>query len=184
VRFRVHPYQIIGGVFGVFAVLFGGFMLVGVLLPGGWQAERTTEIAAPPDVLFGYMNGAQRWSEWTPSLESGSVAFGPAEGPGSGRRWNDPTYGSGEFVITSSDAPREVGYEVRVEDGAITIVGHVQLEPTPSGTRLTWREEGDFGWNPVLGYMAGRMDELQGAQMDASLASLREVAEAAVRSQP
>jgi hypothetical protein len=87
-------------------------------------------------------------------------------------------------VITSSEAPREVGYEVLVEDGAIRIVGRMQLEPTPSGTRLTWREEGDFGWNPLLGYMAGRMEELQGAQMDASLASLRQIAEGAVRSQP
>jgi hypothetical protein len=180
----LHPYRIIGLVFGAIAVLFGGFMLVGVLLPGGWQAERTADIAAPPDILFGYLSGAGRWAEWTPTLESGSVAFGPVEGPGSGRRWNDPTYGSGEFVITSSDAPREVGYEVRVEDGAIRIIGRVELEPTTSGTRLIWREEGDFGWNPLLGYMAARMDELQGAQMDASLASLRQVAEAAVRSRP
>jgi hypothetical protein len=180
----VHPYKIIGGIFGAFAVLFGGFMLVGVLLPGGWQAERTAEIAAPPELLFAYMSGAGRWEEWTQTLESGSVPFGPAEGPGSGRRWNDPTYGTGEFVITSSVAPREVGYEVRVEDGAIRIIGRVELEPTTSGTRLIWREEGDFGWNPILGYMAARMDELQGAQMEASLASLRQVAEAAVTSRP
>jgi hypothetical protein len=180
----VHPYKIIGLVFGVIAALFGGFMLIGLLLPGGWRAERTTDIAAPPEVLFGYFSGAGRWVEWTPTPESGSVAFGPAEGPGSGRRWNDPTYGSGEFVITSTEPPRLVGYEVRVEDGAIRIIGRVELEPTTSGTRLTWREEGDFGWNPLLGYMAGRMDELQGAQMDAALASLRRVAEAAVRPQP
>ena len=180
----MHPYKIIGLVLGAIAVLFGGFMLVGVLLPGGWQAERTAEIAAPPEVLFSYMNGAGRWEEWTPTLESGSVPFGPAEGVGSGRRWNDPTYGTGEFVITSSEAPREVDYEVRVEDGTIRIIGRVELEPTTSGTRMTWREEGDFGWNPILGYMAARMDELQGAQMDASLASLRQVAEDAVRSRP
>jgi hypothetical protein len=180
----VHLYKILGLVFGAIGFLFGGFMLVGILLPGGWQAERTAEIAAPPEVLFSYMNGAGRWEEWTPTLESGSVRFGPAEGPGSGRRWNDPTYGTGEFVITSSEAPREVGYEVRVEDGAIRIIGRVELEPTTSGTRLTWREEGDFGWNPILGYMAARMDELQGAQMDASLASLRQVAEGGVMSPP
>jgi hypothetical protein len=180
----VHPYKIIGLVFAAIAALFGGFMLLGLLLPGGWRAERTVDIAAPPEVLFAYVNGASRWAEWTPTLESGSVAFGPAEGSGSGRRWDDATYGNGEFVITSSEAPREVGYEVLVEDGAIRIVGRMQLEPTPSGTRLTWREEGDFGWNPLLGYMAGRMEELQGAQMDASLASLRQIAEGAVRSQP
>jgi hypothetical protein len=180
----VHPYKIIGLVFGAIAVLFGGFVLVGLLLPGGWEAERTADIAAPPEVLFGYLNGAAGWAEWTPTVESGGVDFGPSEGPGSGRRWNDPTYGSGEFVITSSDAPREVGYEVLVEDGAIRIVGRLRLEPTTSGTRLTWREEGDFGWNPLLGYVAERMDELQGAQMDASLASLQQVAEAAVKSRP
>jgi uncharacterized protein YndB with AHSA1/START domain len=180
----MHPYRIAGYVLGAFALLFGGFMLLGILLPGGWQAERTAEIGAPPAEVFSYLSGAARWSEWTPSLESGSVTFGPAEGPGSGRRWDDPTYGSGEFVITSSEPPNTLDYQVNVEEGAIQIQGRIELQPTAVGSRVTWREEGDFGWNPILGYMARRMDELQGAQLEASLASLRERAEGSVRSLP
>jgi len=37
-----------------------------------------------------------------------------------------------------------------------------------------WRERGDFGWNPLLGYVARTMDRTQGAQMEAALARLAE----------
>ena len=179
----MHPYKIAGLFLGAVALLFGGLMIVGLLLPGGWEAERNIEIGASPEEVFPFLNSAARWEEWTPSPESGVELFGPAEGPGSGRRWDDPGYGQGEFVIAASRLPSEITYEVQVEDGAILIRGRIELEGATGGTRIRWREEGDFGWNPLLGYLAGRMSELQGAQLDASLGSLKELIESLVRSQ-
>jgi hypothetical protein len=86
-------------------------------------------------------------------------------------------YGQGEFVVRAAASPNEVSYEVLVEDGAIRIRGRIQLERDGGGTLLRWREEGDFGWNPLLGYLADRMNELQGTQMEASLASLKALLE-------
>ena len=179
----MHPYKIAGLFLGAVALLFGGLMIVGLLLPGGWEAERNIEIGASPEEVFPFLNSAARWEEWTPSPESGVELFGPAEGPGSGRRWDDPGYGQGEFVIAASRLPSEITYEVQVEDGAILIRGRIELEGATGGTRIRWREEGDFGWNPLLGYLAGRMSELQGAQLDTSLGSLKELIESLVRSQ-
>ena len=179
----MHPYKIAGLFLGAVALLFGGLMIVGLLLPGGWEAERNIEIGASPEEVFPFLNSAARWEEWTPSPESGVELFGPAEGPGSGRGWDDPGYGQGEFVIAASRLPSEITYEVQVEDGAILIRGRIELEGATGGTRIRWREEGDFGWNPLLGYLAGRMSELQGAQLDASLGSLKELIESLVRSQ-
>jgi hypothetical protein len=180
----LHPYRIAGWILGVFAILFLAFVAIGILLPARWEADRALEIEAPPDTVFSFVDGAGKWLDWTPNLESGSELFGPEQGVGSGRRWDDENYGKGEFVITESLPPRELRYHVDVEGGSIKIDGRIQLEPTPSGTRVTWREEGDFGWNPILGYLAGRMNSLQGAQLEASLASLKDAAEAAVRSPP
>ena len=179
----MHPYKIAGLFLGAVALLFGGLMIVGLLLPGGWEAERNIEIGASPEEVFPFLNNAARWAEWTPSPESGVELFGPTEGPGSGRRWDDPGYGQGEFVITASQFPSEITYEVQVENGLILIRGRIELEEATGGIRLRWREEGDFGWNPLLGYLAGRMSELQGAQLDASLGSLKELIESLVRSQ-
>lgn len=173
---KTHPYKIIGIAMGVIGALFSGFMIVGLLLPGGWVVERETEIAAAPSEVFALVNSAERWEEWMVGPETGFELFGPAEGVGSGHRWDDPGYGKGEFVITESTALSSLGYDVAIEDGAIRIQGSMSLEETPGGTRVLWIEEGDFGWNPLLGYLAGRMEELQGAQLEASLALLAEAA--------
>jgi hypothetical protein len=177
-RQRMPGYRIAALVLGAIALFFVGFLVLGFLLPSGWIVERTIRIAAGPDAVFPYLARADRWSEWSPSPDTGVEIFGPPEGPGSGRRWDDPMYGQGEFVVATSDPPQEVAYAVRVEDGAIRIEGRLQLEPDGGGTRLVWREEGDFGWNPLLGYLARRMNELQGAQMEASLAALKALVEA------
>jgi hypothetical protein len=87
-------------------------------------------------------------------------------------------YGQGEFIVESLDASREVQYEVAVEGGAILIRGTIQLAASDGATTVHWREVGDFGWNPLLGYLVGRMNELQGAQMESSLANLKRLVEA------
>lgn len=180
----MHPYRIAGLVLGAFALLTGGFLVVGLLLPSGWTAERTALISAPPETLFPLVEAAERWGDWTPSPDSGVEIFGPDAGAGSGRRWDDPGYGQGEFVIVESQPPEAIRYAVEVEGGSIRIEGALRIEPTPAGSRVHWREEGHFGWNPLLGYLAGRMDELQGAQMEASLAALQRLAESEVTSLP
>jgi uncharacterized protein YndB with AHSA1/START domain len=169
----VNPVRIAGIILGAIAAVLLGFLFIGFLLPSEWSTERSALVPAPPDSVFPYLESAEAWSLWTPSPETGVVLFGPETGPGSGRRWDDPGYGRGEFVIVDMERPRFVEYEVAVEGGAIRITGHISLSPTGEGTRITWRERGDFGWNPLLGYLAGRMDELQGGQLEVSLDVLR-----------
>ncbi len=177
----MHPYKLAGLILGAFALFFGSFMLIGLLLPGGWAAQADIQIDAPPEEVFPFVNSARLWGEWTPTPESGVELFGSDAGQGSGRRWSDPGYGTGEFVIDASRPPRELAYAVLVEDGAIRIRGTLELESVPGGTRVSWREEGEFGWNPLLGYLATQMSELQGAQLDASLVALKGLVESGVR---
>lgn len=172
--------RLVGLAFGVIGFGLVVVLVIGFLLPSEWQAERDAVLSAPPEEIFPHLESAEAWTRWTPSPETGIELFGPPRGEGSGRRWDDPGYGQGEFVITEVDAPRLVAYEVEVEGGSIRILGEIRLRQEPQGTRVLWREEGDFGWNPLLGYLAGRMNELQGAQLEASLRALREL----VREEP
>lgn len=174
----MHPYRIAGLVLGTLALFFVTFLVIGFLLPNGWEAERTLSIEAPVPEVFPFVARAQGWSDWTPTPETGLEFFGPEEGVGSGYRWDDPSYGLGEFVIQATTPPSEVRYAVSVEDDAIRIVGEIRLEVSGGETLVHWREEGDFGWNPLLGYMASRMNELQGTQMEQSLLALKQLVEA------
>lgn len=180
----MHPYKIAGLILGALGLLFGGFMVVGFLLSGRWEAERSAEIAAPPETVFEHLDSSREWGAWTPSPSTGTEHFGPVEGPGSGHRWDDPDFGQGEFVIVEAEPARFLRYQVMIEGGAIQIEGILELEPVPGGTRVRWREVGDFGRNPLLGYVAGRMGELQGAQLEASLTELERLVESGATLQP
>jgi hypothetical protein len=174
----VKLFRILAFAFAGVGFLLLALLALGYLLPSEWSAERVRTFDAPPDAVLSYVDGARGWTLWTPAPGSGVEYFGPDRGEGSGHRWDDPGYGQGEFRITSLEGSGEVGYRVDVEGGAIRIVGTVRVAPEGAGTRVVWREEGDFGWNPLLGYLAGRMNELQGAQMDASLDALARLLEA------
>ncbi len=162
--------------FGGLAALSIGFLLIGFLLPGTWTVQRTAAVDAPPSVVFPFVNEVARWSEWTPWPDVGVETFGPPGGVGAGLRWDDAEMGDGEFSITGSEGDRRVAYRVAVQGGSLLTRGTLELEPDGPATLVTWTESGDFGWNPILGWVALFMDRLQGREMEKGLARLSEVA--------
>jgi hypothetical protein len=175
---------------GVLALLSLAVLAVGFVLPSTWEAEAEIVIDAPVDSVHPRVTAATAWLDWTPGPETGVERFGPPRGAGSGYRWDDPGYGKGEFRLVEVSlavarrprshrglhrrpAQASVRYEVDVEGGSIRIEGSMTLAPEPDGTRVFWREAGDFGWNPLLAYLSGRMEELQGEQLARSLEALK-----------
>lgn len=179
-RVPVTLFRIGAFAFGALALALAAVLILGYLLPATWTVERTVVIRAEPDAIFSHLDRAEAWEAWTPGPETGYELFGPDGGQGSGRRWDDPGYGQGRFVIREVEPHRTVRYQVEVEEGAIVIQGSLELVPVDDGTTVQWREVGDFGWNPLLGFLAGRMEELQGAQLEASLEALKELVEGEV----
>jgi hypothetical protein len=130
-------------------------------------------------VVFGFVDAPAGWRAWTTWPDSGLTPQGPPRGPGAALSWNDPELGDGSFRIVEALAPERVRYEVAVQGGAMRTEGTVSLSSEGSGTRVDWREAGDFGWNPLMGYWALFMERAQGREMEKSLARLGEVATAA-----
>jgi hypothetical protein len=161
-------------VFGLLSGILVVYLLVGLLLPRSWRAEADSLVPAPPSSVFPLVNRLSSWASWTHVPETGLEAFGPPTGVGAGVRWDDPRYGAGEVRIVGSEEDRMVEYEVIVENGALTIHGSITLEPEGVGTRVRWVEEGDFGWNPLLGYAARGMSSSQAETMRQSLRMLSE----------
>ncbi len=162
---------------GALAALMALFVLAGILMPGRFEVCRAARIDAPPELVFPLLNDLSAWDRWTPWGEIDSRMEGPATGPGARRTWDDPRMGAGSLEIVASSPPASLRYLVEVEGGAIRFEGSFEVAPEAGGSRVTWTESADLGWNPLLGWTAGNMEESQGEQLEKSLERLRELAE-------
>lgn len=160
-------------IFGALSGVLLLYLLLGLLLPGTWEAEVDTVLTVPPSTVFPFVNRMDRLVLWNHMPESGSEFLGPTQGVGAGLHWDDPQYGEGRVQILRSEADALVEYEVLVEGGSLRIHGVFSLSPEGGGTRLHWSERGDFGWNPLMGYAARGMAAAQGEAMRSSLEALR-----------
>lgn len=173
------------GVFGPGTLVLGaaaaallGFLAVGFLLPSTWEASAESRIRLPPSELQAYLDSPEGWLLWTPWPDSGLVRTGPPRGAGAQLAWDDSELGSGRFTVESADAGGGVTYTVDVqgEGGSpMRTRGAVVLQPDEDGTVLRWRESGDLGSNPLMGYWALFMERAQGAEMEKSLDRLADL---------
>lgn len=158
-------------VFGAIGAVLVTFMVIGLVLPGTWSAEASLQIDASPAEVFPYLNDLSRWDRWTNWGEIDSELSDPSRGVGASRAWDDPNFGSGSVTITDSGSPTFVRYQVEVESGA-SVIGEIRIEALGEASLVTWREEGDFGRNPLMGYVARGMAKSQGAQLAEGLEKL------------
>jgi len=157
-----------------FAVLLTLMLGVGIALPGTWNAEGETTLAAGPDAVFPWLSAPARWQRWNPWPEVQVTSSGPDSGVGATMAWDDPYAGSGHFTIVESRSPDRLVYQVEVQGGSIRTRGVVELTELDSGgTRVHWREDGDFGWNPLMGYAALTMHRVQSVELERGLERLR-----------
>jgi len=158
-------------VFGAIGAVLVTLMLIGLVLPGTWTAEASIQIEAAPAEVFPFLNDLSRWDRWTTWGDIDSELSDPSRGVGASRRWDDPNFGAGSVTITESESPTFVRYEVEVEGGA-SVTGELRIESLGGASRVTWREDGDFGRNPLMGYVARGMAKSQGAQLAEGLEKL------------
>ena len=155
---------------------------VGFVLPSRYHVERSLEIKAPAEKVFGLVNDPKQWATWSvwnkrdPAMK---VAYsGAPEGVGAKWAWESKTEGSGEMEFTRSEPPKLVGYKLFFPDFGTTATGTLVFVPAGDGTRITWTNDGDMGGNPLLHYMALAMDSMVGPDFEAGLWGLKARAEA------
>ncbi len=161
-------------VFGGIAAVLVTLMLIGVVLHGTWTAEASIQIEAAPAEVFPFLNDLSRRDTWTNWGDIESELSDPPRCAGSSLSWDDPNFGAGWGTITSCVAPTWVRYEVEVEGGA-SVSGELRIEALGAASRVTWREEGDLGRNPLMGYVARNMSRSQETQLTEGLEKLRQI---------
>lgn len=158
------------------------FVVVGFLLPSRAHVERSITIEAPQATVFALVDGYRRFNDWSPwhgrDPETRYELEGPEFGVGAKMRWasDQPDVGSGSIETTASEPYSLV--RSRLDFGPRgTAESFIRLEPAAAGTAVTWGFETGFGANLPGRYMGLMFNRWVGADYEAGLANLKELAE-------
>ena len=172
---------------GVAAVLL---LLVAVAAtrPSAYHVERTLEVAAPADRVFGVVNDlhgfagvlvlfGSPWEQTDPNMQK--TYEGPASGVGQSLAWSgNREAGKGRMTIEESVPGQKVGIKLDfVEPMKSTTTCALTLAGTPTGSTVTWSMDGKHIFiGKVLGLFMD-MDKMLGTDLEKGLARLKSVAE-------
>jgi uncharacterized protein YndB with AHSA1/START domain len=143
-RWTLYILLALGGLVGLVAV-------IGLTLPKGHRASKTTTYQAPPDVVFAALSDVARYGDWRSDVKR--IEMLPDD---NGRRMFREHGSNGviTFRVEESTAPSRL--LVRIADPSLPFGGtwtH-ELRATPSGgTELTTTEDGEV-YNPIFRFMS------------------------------
>lgn len=119
------------------------------------QFSITTEIDAPPEVVFAVLSEVERWPEWTPTVTQ-VERLGDAGAPlavGSRLRIVQPKVPPGEFTVTALEPGR--GFRMVSRSPGATVEANHWAEPMDAGQRSRVTLSVTFGG--FLGRVVGWM---------------------------
>lgn len=167
---------IVGALVALVAVLYA----VGFALPAQFRVERSIEIAAPAERVYALIASPRewkRWSEWNQRDPNMTITYsGPEAGLDAAWAWQSQTEGNGEMRFTLAEPGGALGYELRFPDMQMVSQGDLKLDPTATGVRLSWSNEGRLEGS-VSRWFGLYMDGLIGPDFEAGLKRLKVLAE-------
>ncbi len=174
--------KIIKIVLGIIVALVVALLIGGMLLPSEQYVERSALIAADQAEVFSLVSDYRQFNTWSPwaarDPDTEYEFSGPATGVGSTMSWRseDPSVGNGMQEIVAIEPATMVRSKLTFEGFDEPSYATFKLEPTDSGTRVTWSFDANL--DSMLGrYMGLMMDKWVGADYEQGLARLKEVAE-------
>ncbi len=156
------------------------FFAVGVFLPSQARVEREILIDAHRATVFALLNDFHqigKWSHWLSGDSNIGIEYsGPTRGVGATISWSGNIIGVGSQTITASDGQQEVLIQRTLDDLGV-IDSRFLLRHSDGGTIVLWLYRNDFGLNIFGRYYALLIDGMVGPKYEASLASLKMMAE-------
>jgi hypothetical protein len=166
--------RLILGLCALVAIMAG----VALALPGHVTVARSVVINAPEPVIFPYLNDLHRFGDWSPWASRDpklAVTFsGPQQGKGAKVQWtsNKPSVGAGSMEITGSDPNRHI--DLGVNFNGLDGTGYYDVEPSGSGSKVTWGFGYDSGTSPLKRWKGLLLDRYVGAEYRDALAKLKD----------
>jgi hypothetical protein len=169
-------------------IVIGAGILVVALLgfaatrPDNVRVQRTTNIQAPPEKVFAFLDDFRRWALWSPyeKLDPSMkrTLSGAASGKGAVYEWaGNAKAGQGRMEITDA-SPSRVTIKL---DFFKPFEGHhtaeFTLEATGDSTNITWAMYGPQSYLCKVMSIFFSMDRMVGKEFEAGLANLKSIAE-------
>jgi uncharacterized protein YndB with AHSA1/START domain len=163
------------------------FIAVVVSRPSHFHVERSARMAAPPDVVFSFINDFHRWPSWSPweKLDPGMKReySGAEQGKGAAYEWSgNDEVGRGSMRIIESQPPNTVAITLEFkEPWQATNATLFHIGPDADGSRVTWGMDGENGFMFKAVGLFMDMDEMVGKDFEAGLDNLARIVEAAAK---
>ncbi len=171
----------------VLAALVAVFLLVASKQPDTFHYERRTTIAAPPTVVFGFINDLRRFQDWSPwaklDPQCKIVFTGPATGVGSAFSWEgNNKVGAGSMTCLTSRSTEQIEFRLEfLRPMKAVNTARFALQSEGGGTVVVWSMDGK---NNFMGKAFGLIvncDKMIGKDFEQGLASLKVLAEGAAK---
>ena len=159
-------------VYTILAIIVA-IILIAMLLPRKVIVTRKADVAMAPEEIIARVastDGFQTFNPYrTTAPELKITPFGPAEGKGSGFRFEGKE-GKGTQTVTDLTATSVTHL---IDLGAMgKPVQTIEAKSTDTGTRVTWTVASDMGFNPVFRIFGLFMDRMLGKTYELGLKNI------------
>ncbi|NNV57831.1 SRPBCC family protein [Limnovirga soli] len=157
-----------------FAILFCLVTGIGLLFPATVVVSRATNISAPYDTVYQYLNNVNHWKNWMAGADSTTITLNSAKQEGAGAAI---TIGTGHVQITKTT--RDSIYTIWSSQQGHTQNSAFMLLPDDvhHQTVLQWYFKEEVGWYPWERFGTMANDKILGPIMEQSLDKLKRLLE-------
>ena len=176
------------------AVVLAALLLIaGLCMPAEWTVERSIVVRGEPAAVHALVGNLEKWPKWMPWIaEDPAMKFsfaGTAGAPGSSLTWKSAKLGDGALTVISSDLASGLRYDLAMAQldapahGSITYVETQRVEGAPAfgaaskATRVTWKDTGRLGSNPLARLMGPVVESMLGMHFDRGLMNVKSLVE-------
>ena len=166
----------------IIVILLAALLIYATTRPDTFRVERTVNIKAPPEKIFGFINDFRRWEAWTPfnkDLAMKKTYSGASEGVGAIYEWDgNKDVGKGSVEITESLPPSKISIKLDfIKPFEVHNTAEFTLKSQDETTDVTWAT---YGQQPLIGKVMSIFfdcDKMLGTDFENGLAKLKAQAE-------
>ncbi len=156
-------------------------LIAAAFLPGSYTVERSVEIAKPPEVVYPLVADYNNWLKWSPwpkmDPEAKQTVTGTPGAPGHSWSWEGEKSGVGSITLAQVEENKSVQSKLVFKEPMNSEADDIiLLEPSASGTRVTWRNSGNLPY-PVGRFFGFGLEGMLGPQFEEGLAGVKSLAE-------
>lgn len=174
-------------ILGILVAAIAIFAVVVAMQPADYKVVRTASIGASPDKVFAQVNDFHKWEAWSPWAKIDPAAKytydGPTAGIGAIFTWaGNKQVGEGRMTVTESRPTDLIRIKLEfIKPFPSDCLTEFSFKPEGNNTIVTWAMSGTKNFMSKAVCMFMNMDKMVGGDFEKGLASMKTVAETALK---